>query len=74
MRGGEALIPGTGYLELARAAAASGQPNRPVELSDVFFLSPFVVGDGEVRTLKVKLDRATDSVIIFSDTESARRT
>jgi acyl transferase domain-containing protein/thioesterase domain-containing protein/acyl carrier protein len=71
VRGGEALIPGTGYLELARAAAASGQPNRAVELSDVFFLAPFVVGDGEVRTLKVKLDRATDSVTVFSDTETS---
>ena len=71
VRGGEALIPGTGYLELARSAAAYGQPNRAVELSDVFFLSPFVVGDGEVRTLKVKLDRATDSVTVFSDTETS---
>ncbi len=71
VRGGEALIPGTGYLELARSAAAYGQPNRLVELRDVFFLSPFVVGDGEVRTLKVKLDRATDSVTVFSDTETS---
>jgi len=71
VRGGEALIPGTGFLAMARSAAAYGEPNRAVELSDVFFLSPFVVGDGEVRTLKVKLDRATDGVTIFSDTETS---
>jgi thioesterase domain-containing protein/acyl carrier protein len=71
VRGGEALIPGTGFLEIIRAAAANGQPGREIELSDVFFLSPFVVGDGEVRTLKVKLDRDTSSVAVFSDTETA---
>ena len=71
VRGGEALIPGTGFLEIIRAAAANGQPGRAIELIDVFFLSPFVVGEGEVRTLKVKLDRATASVSVFSDTETA---
>jgi acyl transferase domain-containing protein len=71
VRGGEGLIPGTGYLELARAAATHGQHAHAVELTDVFFLSPFVVGDGEVRTLKLKLDRATGSVTMFSDTETA---
>ena len=59
VRGGDALIPGTGYLEIIRAAAARRHAAaRPVELRDVFFLSPFVVGAGEVRTLKVKYDRA----------------
>jgi acyl transferase domain-containing protein/thioesterase domain-containing protein/acyl carrier protein len=71
VRGGDALIPGTGFLELVRSAAAHGQLARPFELTDVFFLSPFVVGDGEVRTLKLKLDRATGSVTAFSDTETA---
>ena len=37
----------------------------------MFFLSPFVVGDGEVRTLKMKLDHATGSVTAFSDTETS---
>ncbi|MEO8693215.1 MAG: SDR family NAD(P)-dependent oxidoreductase [Acidimicrobiales bacterium] len=71
VRGGEALIPGTGFLEIIRAAAANGQPGRAIELNDVFFVSPFVVRDGEVRTLKVKHDRATASVSVFSDTETA---
>jgi acyl transferase domain-containing protein/thioesterase domain-containing protein len=68
VRGGEALIPGTGYLELIRAAVGA---ERPVEVVDLFFLSPFVVGDGEVRTLKLKLDRASGGVTIFSDTETS---
>ena len=72
VRGGEALIPGHRLPRagpLGRRVTAS--PTGPVELTDVFFLSPFVVGDGEVRTLKVKLDRATDSVTVFSDTETS---
>jgi thioesterase domain-containing protein/NAD(P)-dependent dehydrogenase (short-subunit alcohol dehydrogenase family)/aryl carrier-like protein len=71
VRDGEALIPGTGFLELIRGAAAHGQPQRPLELTDVFFMSPFVVGDGEVRTLTLKLDRSSGSATVFSDTETA---
>ena len=37
----------------------------------MFFLSPFVVGDGEVRTLKLKLDRRPAPSTVFSDTETA---
>ena len=37
----------------------------------MFFLSPFVVGEGEVRTLKLKLDRTTGTVTVFSDTETS---
>ncbi|MGZ4804909.1 MAG: type I polyketide synthase [Ilumatobacteraceae bacterium] len=70
VRGGEALIPGTGFLELVRSAAGNGKPDCAVELRDVFFLSPFVVGAGQVRALSVKLDRNTDSVTVFSDTET----
>ncbi len=71
VRDGEALIPGTGFLELIRGAAGHGQPHSPIELTDVFFLSPFVVGDGEVRTLTLKLDRSSGSATVFSDTETA---
>lgn len=71
VHGGESLIPGTGYLELLRAAATAQEVGRAVELTDVFFLSPFVVADGEVRTLKVKLDRVAGAATVFSDTETA---
>ena len=69
--GGEALIPGTGFLELIRSAVvADGSAQQPVELRDVFFLSPFQVGTGEVRTLSVKRS-ADGDVVVFSDTESS---
>ncbi|MBO9623884.1 MAG: SDR family NAD(P)-dependent oxidoreductase [Sphingomonas sp.] len=53
---GGALIPGTGYLELARAAFDLIDPG-PAILSDVTFLSPFSVADGEERHLRVHLRR-----------------
>lgn len=58
--GGEALIPGTGYLELARAAYATRHGAGPVELSDVFFVSPFVVHGDEQRELRVLLRRSEE--------------
>ena len=57
IRGGEALIPGTGYLELARAAFTESGSARDVELRDVFFISPFVVHADERRELRVKVRR-----------------
>ena len=67
--GGEALIPGTGFLELMRSAVlADGPAQQAVELRDVFFLSPFQVGAGEVRTLSVKLSTDGD-MVVFSDSE-----
>jgi thioesterase domain-containing protein/acyl carrier protein len=71
VHGGEALIPGTGFLEMIRSVAAGDGPGRALELRDVFFLAPFVVADAQVRTLSVKLDRSTDSVTVFSETETS---
>lgn len=55
LRGGRALIPGTGYLEIARAAVEARPEPRAVELRDVTFLSPFVVEDEAPRELRVHL-------------------
>ena len=70
IRGEEALIPGTGYLELARAAfdeRANGASG-PVELSEILFVAPFVVHEGEEKELRVKLQKnggeGTEFVII----------
>jgi acyl transferase domain-containing protein/thioesterase domain-containing protein len=54
--GGDALMPGTGYLELARAAHALVD-HGPAVLSDVTFLTPFSVPDGTARELRVSLRR-----------------
>lgn len=52
------LIPGTGYLELARAAHAAIDPG-PCALSDIVFAAPFTVADGGSRALRVQLQRRT---------------
>ena len=57
VRGGDALIPGTGYLEIARAAFEQHPQQRALELRDVSFLSPFAVGRDEERELRISLRR-----------------
>jgi acyl transferase domain-containing protein len=70
IRGAEAVIPGTGYLELARAAleeiAAPAPRPRAVELRDVFFVAPFAVSPGETRELRLTLRHATSEFVITS--------
>lgn len=71
VHGGDALMPGTGFVEILRSAATADDPgDGPVELRDLFFLSPFTVLPGEVRTLQVKHDRTTSSLVVFSETET----
>jgi|GEM_PF-106828 len=61
IKGGTALMPGTGYVELLRAALAEKpEPGKVPVLSEVTFLAPFVVKDGESRELTVTLDRQGD--------------
>ncbi|MET0248500.1 MAG: SDR family NAD(P)-dependent oxidoreductase, partial [Sphingobium sp.] len=55
-----ALLPGTSYLELARAAYGLVDP-LPITLSDVTFLTPFAVPDGTARELRVHLRRRVGS-------------
>lgn len=67
VRGGEALIPGTGYLDLLRAAHAHGRSSdAAIELRDVTFLAPFVVRAGETRELRVQLKRASTNAWRFA--------
>lgn len=57
MRGGDALIPGTGYMELARAAFGEIEVAPDVEISRVFFETPFMVRSGETKDLEIALRR-----------------
>jgi acyl transferase domain-containing protein len=69
IRGGEALIPGTGFLEIIRSAVEAGPPcpeGRAVELRDVVCLSPFVVKAGAPRTLQLTLDKQDGQVTVES--------
>ncbi|MCG8419700.1 MAG: SDR family NAD(P)-dependent oxidoreductase [Proteobacteria bacterium] len=61
IKGGSALIPGTGFVELARAAFVETEAvhaHRAIEIRDLFFLAPFAVADGDTRQLRVTLEPA----------------
>jgi acyl transferase domain-containing protein len=57
---GRALVPGTAYLEMARAAFAEAAGHEAVELRDVVFLAPLRVDDGERREVHTRLTRQAD--------------
>jgi acyl transferase domain-containing protein len=57
IRGGHPLIPGTGYLELARAAFTHRPGTGALVLRDVYFLQPFVVPHGRARALRIRMKR-----------------
>ncbi|HUU32786.1 MAG TPA: acyltransferase domain-containing protein [Vicinamibacterales bacterium] len=65
VRGGEAVVPGTGYLELMRAAVAEARPGQ-VTLSNVFFEAPLFVppGDGAAITIAVRAEGDTTTVTV----------
>jgi acyl transferase domain-containing protein/thioesterase domain-containing protein/acyl carrier protein len=70
VRGGQAVIPGTGFLELARAALAYRFEDRPIEIRDLVFLQPFAVGPDETRAVNIRLNREGDhSLVIYGDSE-----
>ncbi|WP_336206813.1 type I polyketide synthase [Nonomuraea sp. LPB2021202275-12-8] len=63
---GVPVMPGTGYLETARAAFAAAVPapgpGHVIELRDVAFVAPLPVADGATAELRVLLTPAGDGV------------
>ncbi len=53
--GGEGTLPGTAYLEMARAAFADRFPGALPVLEGVVFLAPLFVADGVTRTVRLRL-------------------
>jgi acyl carrier protein len=70
VKGGDAILPGTAYLELARAALAHREPRSRVELRDVFFLAPLALSPGEARTLRLTGRRQGEELELVVDSES----
>jgi acyl transferase domain-containing protein/thioesterase domain-containing protein len=52
---GQALLPGTGYLELIRAALDAVGTAAPWQVSNLFFQNPLFVADGSPRAFRVRL-------------------
>ena len=57
---GDALIPGTGYLELAAEALRAHGETGAFEVRDLFFLRPLQVADGQPRAARIRLSRAEE--------------
>ncbi len=60
---GLAILPGTAYLELARAAFADFSGATAVELSEVYFLHPLVFERDEAREVRVILREGAFHVV-----------
>jgi amino acid adenylation domain-containing protein len=56
----EAALPGTAYLEMARAAVASHSDNGVIELKEVFFLNPLVVKENETKEIHTLLQKESE--------------
>ncbi|MDP7269740.1 MAG: SDR family NAD(P)-dependent oxidoreductase [Gammaproteobacteria bacterium] len=72
LRDGDCLIPGAGYIELARAAHEAYTGDSRPDFTDVYFMAPFTVTDGETGELQIRLERNADEVefALFSETSS----
>lgn len=54
---GKAILPGTGYLEIAGEALRANGEDGPFEIQDLLFLRALNVGDDEMREMRVRLIR-----------------
>jgi len=57
MVAGLPTVPGTTYLEMARAAFAHLSPGQAPEIREVTFSVPLVIADGDVREVATQLER-----------------
>lgn len=57
-KAGDALVPGTGYLELATEALRAQGEKSAFEIRDLYFLRPLAVSNTETRDLRVTLPRS----------------
>ncbi|RYH01248.1 KR domain-containing protein [Salipiger sp. IMCC34102] len=62
-RAGDALIPGTGYIEMiAQAMTAQGETGA-FEIRDLIFLRPLSIEDGTPRPARLRLSRTIDGYL-----------
>jgi acyl transferase domain-containing protein/thioesterase domain-containing protein/acyl carrier protein len=54
---GHALVPGTGFIEMARAALRECGESGDFEINDLFFFRPLTVGDDETKEVRVRIRR-----------------
>jgi len=57
---GNALLPGTAYLEMARAAFANCTGSETVEIQEIFFAVPLLVKEDEIREVHTVMTKRGD--------------
>jgi len=57
---GTGVVPGTAYLEMARAAFSNAHGTQAVNISDVLFVNPLAIPDGQVREVCTALQRGAE--------------
>lgn len=63
---GEAIVPGTTYLEMGRAAATAHLGRPVTEIRDVDFLVPLLVQEHRPRTVHITVRELDDDLVEFS--------
>ena len=61
---GQAIVPGTGYLEIFRAAAVEAGIAAPLSLEEVVFSSPLSVDDHAPRAIRVTVEKETGHSVV----------
>ena len=69
---GHALLPGTGYLEMAAQALAAVGEESGFELRDLYFFQPLYVADGAHRAVRVRLRRSIEGFELQVQSEDER--
>jgi amino acid adenylation domain-containing protein len=62
IKGGKAVLPGTAYLEMARAAFDGRADNRVVVIDEIYFLSPLMVDKHQKREVHTVLEKQEETV------------
>ncbi len=57
---GQALLPGTGYLELSAQALRGNGETGPFTIRDLYFFRPLEVNDGQTRSVRTRLERSDE--------------
>ncbi len=73
--GGNNLIPGTAYLEIAREACRKYYPDSVMEIKDAVFIGPLIVNEGEVKEVQTIIKKEKDHLeyIVASQNASQDR-
>jgi acyl transferase domain-containing protein/thioesterase domain-containing protein len=71
LKNDEALIPGTGYLEIAKAAMDKGAANDTTNIQNLVFIQPLDVHPDETRRVKVRLEKEDDSYAFTVSSQSS---